>query len=103
MSNPDPDSNPENENDSDPQEPNSDSHSDKKKPDNNKTPKKPDRFEAARLAKLEKIEELGLDPWGQRFDGHIAIRDAREMCPEEPGVEGETCLLYTSPSPRDDR
>ena len=57
-------------------------------PSNKKSPK-PDRFEAARLAKLEKIEELGLDPWGQRFDGHIAIRDAREMCPEEPGVEGE--------------
>ena len=58
-------------------------------PANKKSPK-PDRFEAARLAKLEKIEELGLDPWGQRFDGHIAIRDAREMCPEEPGVEGES-------------
>ena len=50
---------------------------------------KPDRFEAARLTKLEQIEELGHDPWGQRFDGHIAIRDAREMCPEEPGVDGE--------------
>lgn len=51
--------------------------------------KKPDRFEAARLVKLEQIEELGHDPWGQRFDDHISIRDAREKCPEEAGVEGE--------------
>ena len=49
---------------------------------------KPDRFEAARLVKLEKITELGLDPWGQRFDGHISIREAREKCPDEPGTEG---------------
>jgi len=49
-----------------------------------------ERLEAARLEKLHKIEELGHDPWGQRFDGHIAIRDAREKCPEEAGVEGET-------------
>jgi lysyl-tRNA synthetase class 2 len=46
-------------------------------------------LEAARLKKLAQIEELGHDPWGQRFDGHIAIRDAREKCPEESGVEGE--------------
>ena len=50
---------------------------------------KPDRLEAARLEKLAKIEELGHDPWGQRFDGHIAIRDARGKCPDDPGVEGE--------------
>lgn len=54
---------------------------------------KPDRFEAARLVKLEKIEELGLDPWGQRFDGHIAIADVREKCPEEPGKEGEAVRI----------
>ena len=50
---------------------------------------KPDRLEAARLEKLTKIEELGHDPWGERFDGHVAIRDARAQCPEEPGVDGE--------------
>ncbi|MHC4876814.1 MAG: lysine--tRNA ligase [Planctomycetota bacterium] len=49
-----------------------------------------ERLEAARLEKLHKIEELGHDPWGQRFDDHIAIGDAREKCPEEAGVEGET-------------
>ena len=30
-------------------------------------PAKPDRFEAARLEKLNKIVELGHDPFGQRF------------------------------------
>ena len=50
----------------------------------------PDRLEAARLEKLKNIEALGVDPWGQRFDGHLALRDARAKCPEEPGVDGET-------------
>lgn len=35
----------------------------------------PDNFEAARLEKLQRIEQLGIDPWGGRFDGHQAIRD----------------------------
>jgi len=52
--------------------------------------RKPDRLEAARLEKLQKIKDLGLDPWGQRFDGHIPICEARERCPEEPGTDGET-------------
>ena len=51
--------------------------------------KKPDRFEAARLVKLEQIEELGHDPWGQRFDDHISIKEAREKCPEASGELGE--------------
>jgi len=50
---------------------------------------KPDRFEKARLEKLQKIEELGHDPWGQRFDNHRHIADVRGMCPEKPGVLGE--------------
>lgn len=45
-------------------------------------------MEAARLEKLHKIEALGLDPWGQRFDDHVAIRDARSQCPTEKGVIG---------------
>ena len=52
-------------------------------------PAKPDRFEAARLQKLEKIVELGHDPFGQRFDGHQSIRDVRTRCPQESGVNGE--------------
>jgi lysyl-tRNA synthetase class 2 len=30
-------------------------------------------LEAARRDKLRKLQELGVDPWGQRFDGHQAI------------------------------
>lgn len=48
----------------------------------------PDRFEVARLEKLHAIEALGLDPWGERFDGHSPIRQARELCPAESGVIG---------------
>lgn len=34
-----------------------------------------------RLAKLKQIEALGIDPWGQRFDGHTGIAGIREyMC-----------------------
>jgi lysyl-tRNA synthetase, class II len=52
-------------------------------------PAKPDRFEQERLKKLEAIEALGLDPWGHRFDGHIAVADARAKAPTESGVTGE--------------
>jgi len=51
---------------------------------------KVDRFEKARLEKLDKIKALGLDPWGQRFDDHAPVAQVRELCPEEPGVAGET-------------
>src|SRR5262249_21310617 len=34
-----------------------------------------DDFEANRAEKLRKIEELGIDPWGSRFDGHQPIAD----------------------------
>ena len=32
-----------------------------------------DNFEASRSEKLQAIAELGIDPWGQRFDNHQAI------------------------------
>ena len=48
----------------------------------------PDRFELARLEKLQAIEALGVDPWGQRFDGHRPIVEARDKCPAEPGQVG---------------
>lgn len=51
---------------------------------------KPDRFELARLEKLQKIVELGHDPFGQRFDNYQPISKVRGLCPEEPGVTGET-------------
>lgn len=50
----------------------------------------PDRFELARLEKLEKIQSLGHDPWGQRFDNHEGIAAVRERCPAESGTDGET-------------
>ena len=50
---------------------------------------KPGRFEMARLEKLAKIEALGQDPWGQRFDGHIPLDRARALCPQQSGVAGE--------------
>ncbi|MCA9061651.1 MAG: lysine--tRNA ligase [Planctomycetaceae bacterium] len=50
---------------------------------------KPDRFELARLEKLEKIESLGYDPWGQRFDNHVPLADARAQVPTEAGVTGD--------------
>ena len=46
-----------------------------------------------RLKKLEAIEALGLDPWGQRFDGHIAIAAARQNAPAEPGITGDAVRL----------
>ncbi len=37
----------------------------------------PGMHEAARREKLRKIEELGIDPWGSRFDDHLPISDIR--------------------------
>ncbi len=52
-------------------------------------PQKMDRFEKARLEKADKIREMGLDPYGQRYDGHRPIAEVRPLCPEETGEEGE--------------
>ena len=38
-----------------------------------------DKFEADRRAKLERIEHLGLDPWGGRFDGTMPIAVIRDL------------------------
>ena len=63
-------------------------------PDDNEPRRpEPDRFERERLKKLEKIEALGHDPWGQRFDGHIAIAEARTRCPEESGIDGDAVRI----------
>lgn len=48
----------------------------------------PDRLETARLEKLARIEALGLDPWGQRFDGHQAIGAVRDLCPADSATDG---------------
>ena len=50
-----------------------------------------DPLELARLDKLHKIEALGLDPWGGRFDDHQAIADVRRLDlpePSEPPTPG---------------
>jgi lysyl-tRNA synthetase, class II len=48
----------------------------------------PDALETARLDKLRRIEALGLDPWGQRFDDHQAINDVRQIFLPEPTEAG---------------
>lgn len=44
-------------------------------------------LEAARREKLRKIEAMGIDPWGSRFDDHTAIGEIR--CRESEIVVGE--------------
>ena len=48
-----------------------------------------DSLEAVRLEKLERIAALGIDPWGQRFDGHQAIDSVRALPlpAQDPGTE----------------
>jgi len=38
-----------------------------------------DGLEAARWDKLRRIEAMGLDPWGRRFDDHQAVAQVREI------------------------
>ena len=56
-------------------------------------PNNPDRFEKVRLEKLEKIAAMGHDPFGQRFDDHLSIEEARNKVPEESGVAGENVRI----------
>ena len=49
---------------------------------------KPDRFEKARQDKLDKIVAMDLDPFGQRFDDHVPITDARNLVPDISGEVG---------------
>ena len=47
-------------------------------------------LEAARRVKLRKIQEMGIDPWGHRFDNHTAIGQIRARENEivaEPAAE----------------
>jgi lysyl-tRNA synthetase class 2 len=47
-------------------------------------------LEHVRAEKLERIASLGIDPWGQRFDGHQAISNVRALPVPAPGeAEGE--------------
>lgn len=42
-----------------------------------------DPYEAARTEKLQRIAELGLDPWGGRFDGHMPIEEVLTKIPAD--------------------
>jgi len=55
-------------------------------------------LETSRREKLRKIEELGFDPWGQRFDDHIAIGNIRVM--ENQIIVDETAGQHTGPKVR---
>jgi lysyl-tRNA synthetase class 2 len=46
-----------------------------------------DHFEASRADKLRRIEELGLDPWGGRFDGHQPIEAIRALPSDLPEAQ----------------
>ena len=50
-------------------------------------PDNPETFEASRAEKLRRIEELGLDPWGQRFDGHQPIAAIRALPADKAEAE----------------
>jgi len=56
--------------------------------------------EASRREKLRKLEELGVDPWGGRFDGHTAIRDIRARESEIAAQPAEAGSESTQQGPR---
>jgi lysyl-tRNA synthetase class 2 len=49
-----------------------------------------DKFESDRREKLQRIEAIGHDPWGRRFDGNRPIAELRAQCEaaEYSGPEG---------------
>lgn len=60
-------------------------------------------LEAARREKLRKIQELGIDPWGSRFDDHQPIGDIRAREGEisvEPAGDCETGKTPEQHGPR---
>jgi len=54
-------------------------------------------LEAARREKLEKIRQLGLDPWGGRFDGHEPIGQIRQREKEIRLVHPGDCQIGQPP------
>jgi len=55
-------------------------------------------LEAVRMEKLRRIADLGLDPWGGRFDGHQAIARVREL-PVPRARQGEWRSWRSTPRP----
>lgn len=56
-------------------------------PSNEPPQEKPDDLEAVRQEKRQRIADLGLDPWGRRFEGHRAIGEVRRL--EAPASDVE--------------
>ncbi len=52
------------------------------KPEEAGTPEEAGMHEAARREKLRKLQELGIDPWGSRFDDHMPIGEIRSRVGE---------------------
>lgn len=59
-----------------------------------------DHLEESRRSKLETLESLGVDPWGQRFDDRAWINDIRERVREVHFV-GESGEQLELPNPDD--
>ncbi len=60
-------------------------------------------LEAARREKLRRIRELGIDPWGGRFDGHSPVEEIRARETEivvEPLAEGQRSADQHGPKVR---
>jgi lysyl-tRNA synthetase class 2 len=69
----------------------------------NDSPNTPGMHEASRREKLRKIRELGLDPWGGRFDAHVPIAEIRARDGEivvEPIPPGSDQREPTQQGPR---
>lgn len=60
-------------------------------------------LEAARREKLRRLEELGIDPWGHRFDGHQAIAAIRAREGEIQAIPSGDCAVGQPPELRGPR
>ncbi|MCS6851564.1 MAG: lysine--tRNA ligase [Gemmataceae bacterium] len=47
----------------------------------------PDTLEASRVDKLRRLEALGIDPWGGRFDGHWPIAEVLKLPADLPEAD----------------
>lgn len=57
-------------------------------------------LEASRREKLRKIQALGLDPWGGRFDGHMALAEIRALEKQIEMVPAGDCEVGKPPEER---
>ncbi len=48
------------------------------------------KFEEVRVAKLAELAALGVDPWGQRFDGRQPLPEVAALAPAELGSTSDT-------------